>query len=273
MENYFTLEQEQKIIKLYTEEHRGQLYCAKAVGSTNVKKVKEVLKKYNIPIRNFAQAAAESNKNRALKKNENYFSIQSHNMAWLLGFLASDGSVSSSDNTIKIGLSAKDKDILEKIKAEVEIENKIVEYTTQDGFDCVDLHWTCAKHKQVLNEYGITPRKTFTLKPPTQLSPEYYIDYIRGYFDGDGSVNLIQGQSLRWQICSATKEILEWIVEVLYQQYNIPKVNILCDNKRKSLYYYFQYSTNATKQIHNILYTPNSLYLARKKNHFDEIIK
>lgn len=273
MGDYFTQEQEKLILKLYTEEQRGQLYCAKAVGSTNVKKVKEVLKKYNIPIRDFSHAAIVSNKNRALKKNEEYFSEQTHNMAWILGFLASDGTVSSSDNTIKICLSMKDKEILEKIKAEIEIENKIVEYTTQDGFDCVDLHWTCAKHKCILNEYGITPRKTFTLKPPTQLKSQYYIDYIRGYFDGDGSVNSIQGKALRWQICSATKEILEWIVEVLYKQYNIPKVNILCDNKRKSPYYYFQYSTNATKQIYNILYTPNSLYLARKKSHFDELIK
>jgi hypothetical protein len=41
---FFTEEQERIIIKLYTEEHRGQLYCAKAVGKTNVKKIKEVLK-------------------------------------------------------------------------------------------------------------------------------------------------------------------------------------------------------------------------------------
>jgi hypothetical protein len=116
MENYFTEEQEKLIIKLYTEEHRGQLYCAKAVGKTNVKKVKEVLKKYNIPIRTFSEAATLSNINRTLYKNKDYFKHQSHNMAWILGFLAADGTVSSSDNTIKIALSAKDKEILERIK-------------------------------------------------------------------------------------------------------------------------------------------------------------
>ena len=41
MENYFTEEQEKIILKLYIEEHRGQLYCAKAVGKTNVKKLKK----------------------------------------------------------------------------------------------------------------------------------------------------------------------------------------------------------------------------------------
>lgn len=279
MENYFTEEQEKLIIKLYTEEHRGQLYCAKAVGKTNVKKVKEVLKKYNIPIRTFSEAATLSNINRTLYKNKDYFKRQSHNMAWILGFLAADGTVSSSDNTIKIALSAKDKEILERIKIEMEIENKIVERTTRRGYDVVDLHWTCKEHKEDLAVYGITPQKTFTIKPPQNLEKQYYIDFIRGYFDGDGSVNLIHSKdkilALRWQICGATSEILQWIIDVLYEHYNIPKVNIHSDNSlpRKHTYYYFQYSTTSTKKIRDILYTPNSLYLKRKKEHFDKIIQ
>lgn len=272
MRGCFTKEQEEVIVKLYTEGRRGQLYCAKAVGSTNVKKVKEVLKKHGIPIRDFSQAASESNKNRALYKNEDYFNEESSNMAWILGFLASDGTVSSSNNTIKIGLSARDKEILEKIKKEIQIENKIVEYTTKDGFDCVDLHWTCAKHKQILAIYGITPNKTFTIKPPLQLSKKYWIDFIRGYFDGDGSVNLIQNKALRWQVCGATKEILQWIIDFLYEEFQIPKVNIMCQD-RENILYYFQYSTKATKQIYSVLYTPNSLFLKRKKDKFNEIIK
>lgn len=279
MRDYFTKEQEETIIKLYTEEHRGQLYCAKQVGSTNVRKVKEILTKHKIPIRNFSDAATLSNINRTLSKNKNYFKKQSSNMAWILGFLASDGTVSSSDNTIKIGLSAKDKEILEKIKQEIEIENKIVERTTKDGFDCVDLHWTCKEHKEDLATYGITPQKTFTIKSPQNLDPKYYIDFIRGYFDGDGSVNLIHSKgkvsSLRWQVCGATEEILQWIIDVLYTQYQIPKVNVNKDNSpnRKNTYYYFQYSTKATKKIREILYTDNSLFLQRKKNHYDKIIQ
>lgn len=273
MKNYFTEEQEKIIIDLYVNEGRGQLYCAKAVGSTNVNQVKKVLNKYNIHIRNFSEAATKSNINRAKYKNKEYFNHQNENMAWLLGFLASDGSVSSSDNGIKIGLAKKDREILEKIKQEVDIENDINEYTTKDGFDVVELRWTCAEHKQTLEQYGITPKKTLTLKPPIKLTSKYWIDYIRGYFDGDGSVNLINNKgdlSLRWQICGANKDFLQWIIDVLYNEYNIPKVNIQMIMKKNPLYY-FQYSTNATKQIYKILYT-NGLFLKRKKEHFDEII-
>lgn len=278
MENYFTPEEEKTIIRLYVEENRGQLYCAKAVGKSNVTKVKEVLKKHNIHIRNFSEAATKSNINRTLNKDKDYFKHQTSNMAWLLGFLAADGTVSSSDNTIKIGLSSKDREILEKIKAKVKIENKIVERTTKEGYNVVDLHWTCQEHKEDLAMYGITPQKTFTIKPPVNLNSDLYIDFIRGYFDGDGSINLIHTDgkptALRWQVCGATEEILQWIVDTLYIQYNIPKVKVYCDSKRnKHNYYYFQYSTNATKAIYKILYTKDSLYLKRKKDKFDEIVQ
>lgn len=277
MKDYFTKEQEELIIHLYVDEGRGQLYCAKACGSTNVSKVKEVLRKNNISIRDFSHAASLSNQNRAYKKNESYFDIPTSNMAWLVGFLASDGSISSSDNAIKIGLAKKDREILEKIKKEVEIENKIKEYTTNNGYEVAELVWSCKKHKDALNKYSVTPNKTFILRPPYMLPHKYWIDYIRGYFDGDGSINLIHSHekvnALRWQICSATKEILEWIIEFFYNEYWIPKVSIYHDmNHGKNELYYFQYSTNATKQIYSILYTPNSLFLKRKKDHFDEII-
>ena len=144
-------------------------------------------------------------------------------MAWCLGFLASDGTVSLNRNTIKIGLSAKDKEILEKIKIELKLENKITEYTTNTGFDIVELSWTCKEHKDALARYGIIPQKTNYLKPPFALDEEYWLDYLRGYFDGDGSICLSNG-NLRFSIVSNTKEILEWFVNWLYEKYNIPKI-------------------------------------------------
>lgn len=276
-----TVEEEQKIIKLYTEEKRGQLACAQEVlGIKNPNYTKKVLKKYNIPIRTHSEAAIISNKKRTYKKNENYFSNETSNMAWLLGFLASDGSIRKDRNEIKIGLSIKDKEILEKIKNELQLENNIKEYTTSEGYECCRLSWTSEQHKKDLAKYSIIPEKTFKLKPPYQLKREYWIDYIRGYFDGDGSINLIQNSNgrgngnLRWQVASATKEILEFIMNTLYEDYNISKVTILCDSRHNggADLYYIQYSSSATRKIYNILYTPNSLYLKRKKDKFEEIL-
>ena len=244
---------------------------AEKYGYSTTYTIKQILIKNNIPIRNASQNTSLYNKKNAKKKNIKYFDTQSHNMAWLLGFIAADGCVYQNKNEIKIGLSSVDREILEKIKEELQIENKICDYETNNGFLVSELRWTCAEHKQKLFEYGIIPNKTFCLGLPLKLKKEYYIDYIRGYFDGDGSINLIQnGNALRWQICSATSEILNWIVNFFHEEYGISKVNIQ-EWKRKHSLYSIQYSTNATKQIYKILYNGN-LCLERKYKHYTELI-
>lgn len=256
------------------------LYTSKLVNSSP-ETVKRFLKSKGIHIRSQGEAAVISNKNRAMKKDTNYFKRQCSNMAWLLGFLASDGTVRKNSNEIKIGLAIKDKEILEKIKEELQLQIEVKDYVTNTGYDACTLQWTCEEHKRDLADYHIIPAKTFVLKPPVEkLDRKYWIDYIRGYFDGDGSINLIANSNgrgngnLRWQVCSATPELLEWIVDFFYEEYGIPKVNLQAQNRPGSQHtlYCIQYSSRATRQIYNVLYTPNSLYLKRKKEHFEEIL-
>ena len=266
-----TEEDIKNIIHAYVDEKKGQVAAGKLAG-VGPYVVKRILKENGIKLRTANEATVISNQNRQKTKKEDYFSHQSHNMAWILGFIASDGTISKKRNTINIGLSAIDIEILEKIKKEINIGNEITTYTTSDGFQCASLAWTCEQHKKDLAQYNIIPQKTFKLHPPYQLDKKYWIDYIRGYFDGDGCINYLKNGSKRWQICSATPEILQWIIDYLFENFDIPKVNIQV-SKRKNLLYYFQYSTKSTEKIYKILYTPNSLYLARKKEKFDNMMK
>lgn len=195
-------------------------------------------------------------------------------MAWLLGFLASDGSISKDKNTIKIGLSSKDKEILERIREELKLEDSYVNgYTTNTGFDVNELSWTCAQHKQDLARYGIIPQKTFKLKPPYELNRKYWIDYLRGYFDGNGCITFHQQRNVIFTICSATKEILEFFIDFLYEDYGIDPVNIAEDKRGKNINYILSYSTNASLKIYQYLYTSNTLYLERKKEKYDQIVQ
>ena len=272
-----TKEQEEKIIKLYTEEKRGQSYCSKQVLKMNRPDiVKKVLKKYGVKIRNFKEAAVLNNKNRIkyTSKNINFFDNQSSDMAWIMGFIAADGTIRKDSNEIKIGLSIKDYDVLEKIKKTINLDEPIKTYTTKNGYDCCRLRWTCEEHKKALRDYSIVPNKTFVLQPPFKLDKKYWIDYIRGYFDGDGSVNLIHNKgsiSLRWQVCSATKCIIDFIVSYFEEEYGIPKVKIQ-ERKGRHTLYYIQYSTKASKKIFSLLYKENSLFCERKYNNFCKIL-
>lgn len=276
----FDTKEEAEVVRLYENELMGQLAVSKAVFKTaNVKKVKNILKKYGVHIRTQKESAIISNKKRASEKDEDYFSNPSHNMAWLMGFIAADGTIRKDENEIKIGLALKDKEILEQIRQELKLKTEVKEYVNSQGYECCKLQWTCEKHKKDLAKYSIIPQKTFKLIPPYDLDKKYWIDYIRGYFDGDGSINLIpnsngRGQgNLRWQLCSATKEMLEFVLNYFEEEYKIPKVTIQERTTGKNILYYIQYSSVATRKIYSILYTKNSLFLPRKKEHFEEILK
>lgn len=265
-----------KIIDNYVNKKYGLIKSGKEFSLT-ANKVKKILKENNIHIRNHYEANVIANKARAYDKNENYFSKENHNMAWILGFIAADGSIRKDSNSIKITLSRIDKEILEKIRKEIEITNPIKDYTTNKGFEISEFVWTCEQHKKDLEKYNIVPNKTFKIKPPYKLNREFWIDYIRGYFDGDGSVNLIKNSNgrgngnLRWQLCSATPEILQWIIDFLYEEYQIPKVSIQVQKRKENLYY-FQYGSKATRQIYDILYNESPMFLKRKKEHYQEIL-
>lgn len=277
--NNITEKQEQEVVSLY-QQGKGLLYCSKKIfGVSNTGLIKKILKNNGIRPRNHYESILLLPQNNVkYKQDKNYFKKQSSNMAWLLGFIAADGCVSSTRNLISIVVAKRDKEILEKIKNELSLENPIKEFETKDGFESCSLKWTCQEHKKDLKEYGIIPNKTFTLQIPEKLNHKFFIDYLRGYFDGDGSVNFINVNgkkkytALRWQVCSGNKAILEWFINTLEKDYSIPSVKIQTRLGKNPLFY-FQYSTNATKKIFEILYAENSLSLKRKKEHFAYIIK
>ena len=103
-----------------------------------------------------------------------------------------------------------------------------------------------------------------------KLSKEYWKDFIRGYFDGDGSISTAGPNAIRFQICSATEDVLKKIID-FFEENDIPRVNIQVTYRNKNPLYYFQYSSTSTRKIYNILYYDNCLCLPRKKKKFEEV--
>ena len=274
MANPIQLSQEviDKIIYDYTVNKYGLIKTGKNNG-VGERIVRRVLLENKIHIRSRGEAAIVSNmQRRQFNVDDSYFSTENSNMAYLLGFLASDGTVDKKNNRIKIGLSSIDKKFLMEIKEELKYEGDILDYITSNGFSVSELTFTSQQIKNDLARYNIVPNKTFTFKFPKNLNKKYWIDFIRGYFDGDGSVSTAGENAIKWQICSATKDVLETIVDFFYEEYHIKKVSILEQPRKNSTLYYFQYSTNAAKEIFPILYEKNSLKLPRKYLKFKELV-
>lgn len=254
-----------KIVENYLN-GMGQIASGKEFGISGVV-VKRVLQERKIRIRNYAESASISN---VLRKkyfcNEDYFKKETPRMAYILGFLAADGSVSLRENVLKITLSQKDKELLEQIKEELEYTGEIKDATTSKGFDISTLQITCKEYKQDLQKYNIVPQKTYTFSFPTILNKKYWIDFIRGYWDGDGTICTAGKEAIRASLCGYRKDFLEFVLSYLEKEYQIPKVTI----RQKNNTYYFQYSNNSTILLYKALYyEDNVMCMKRKKEKFD----
>ena len=248
----------EKVIYNYTILKKSRKNSGKEFNLSD-KIVKRILKENDIHIRTIQEA----NKSKYYI-NDKYFSTQGHNQAYIIGFLGADGNISSKDNRIDLELFSADLEILEKIRTELELERPIKIYECNNGYIKNKLYFYSAQIKQDLMTYGLVPNKTYSKDYhfPYKLEKEYIIDYIRGLFDGDGSIKKT-GSSITFQIDSSKKEIVDEIQKFLKEEYNIDTQ--ITSNKKINvvLYRLYCYGENA-KKIFEILYTPNSLFLKRK---------
>ena len=108
------------------------------------------------------------------------------------------------------------------------------------------------------------------------MNEDFIPDYIRGYFDGDGCITRTgyNGNGIEFKIVSASKEILVFFEDYFNKKYKQNKSHIYTRKKEESKLqlYDLKYSTNFSKELYNILYTPNSLYLKRKKEKYEQLL-
>lgn len=262
----FTATEEQYIIKSYQQgKSKNQLRLEFNVSE---KVIKRILEKNGIKIRQ----VQEANK-RKFNIDDTYFDTEGPNMAYIMGFWAADGNISVDENRLDLELNSNDIEILERIREELKSERPIKTYQCQNGYTKSKLLFWSSHIKQVFIEYGIVPNKTYSknFHAPYKLAKEYWIDYIRGFFDGDGCVK--KASSLTFELNSINKQFLLDIQNFMLEYYNI-KMEISIAHARPNeqvLYRLYCYGEKA-KQIYNVLYTPHSLYLQRKFNRWQELL-
>lgn len=195
----------------------------------------------------------------------NYFSKQNNRMAYIMGFLAADGNVSKNGNRIQSQLSLKDKEHLEMIQSEIG-GCEVYEYES-NGYKSCGWHCCSSQIKKDLAIYGIIPHKTGTLSIPKILDKQYWKDFIRGYFDGDGTI-CKDGTGFRITITSANKEILEDINNY-FEENGIKPSNLYKDHNNICI----RFRSQASIDIYNLLYYNDCLCLKRKKEKYIELMK
>lgn len=129
--------------------------------------------------------------------NEKFFErIDTEEKAYWLGFIAADGCVYAREKGepgLRITLQKSDASHLQKFMDAVHCNKPLSYFSRLSPKGDVHYYATCEliseQMFQDLSRQNIVPRKTKKILWPSLASNELYIAYIRGYFDGDGSIS------------------------------------------------------------------------------------
>ncbi len=196
--------------------------------------------------------------------NERYFeNIDNGTKAYWLGFIAADGCLTNTkgQRILFIELSRKDRNHLEKFKKEVGYGGPIYDLKRKSNNILSSKIQICScLMVQDLVKHGIIPNKTNFLKKP-DIDKKYYHHWIRGIFDGDGSVSLSKDGTLRGEFFG-TEKVLNFIVSYIPGTDKVSK-----KNKSKGYYHSFGGNKLANK-MYDYLYKNSEICLERKRNKF-----
>lgn len=269
----FTEEEIQKVVYNYTVLKMGQKRAGKEFNM-NDRMVKRLLMEQNIPIKSIQETNITS-----YPLNHNFFDIENEDMAYVLGMLASDGCIAQNENCIYIELQESDKEILEQINQKMQNGRPVKHYETNKGYKNCKLYFFSAHIKKRLRYYNLMPNKTYdeNFNFPFNLDKKYWIDYIRGYFDGDGCVK-VTSSSLTFQIDAHNRKVLEAMRDYFSTEHGI-KVEICVkypteNNKQTGNMYRLYCYGEPAKRIFELMYhSSDILKLKRKYNKYLEICK
>ena len=185
----------EEIIKRYVDGESSSSIAREM--NTFSAKITSFLRKSGVKIRN------NSERSQLYKIDSNMFEkIDSHEKAYFLGWLFSDGNVylGAGRFTISITLTEADKHVLDYLNEQIFTPPKKLAYKKERikisrGKEylckpCYKLQIDNKKMCEDLISLGCHPRKSKTLLFPNfdVIPKEYFAVFLRGYFDGDGCV-------------------------------------------------------------------------------------
>jgi hypothetical protein len=211
--------------------------------------------------------------------NEEFFESLNRTSAYVFGFWMADGTMHH-DRHYKISFSSKDLDHLEKVKKAISASIEIY-HEKRGGFytNCYELYVYSKKmFMDVINLGGQTRKSNFLTFP--RLPKELLADFMRGYFDGDGSVHYVKYSStknnrhynhieMRSNFTCGSKKFLLATMNILRDRLGLAKKVI---GQYGPHQFKLGYGQKDTYKLLNFMYYPNhNISLERKRVYLDKI--
>lgn len=209
---------------------------------------------------------------------EDFFEIiDSEEKAYWLGFMYADGYISEKvrgygQDSFGITLQIDDEEHLKKFKNAISATNPITYDKSKKGKNQCRLLLTSQKTVDDLISQGCFKHKSLILQPPKTVPEDLMFHFIRGYFDGDGSItkthtpgkNYITNEYRYGVNIVGTYEMCYWLQEKLEMG------SVIKEKRREGTYYYSLGGRKQLQEFFQMLYQNATIYMDRKYNRFKE---
>ncbi len=215
--------------------------------------------------------------------NHGYFNeINSEAKAYLLGFILADGSIEQGYgvNSVVICNSVDDLETGELFNKEIFPGNKLWFKDHPGKKRTFSIKGSSKEIIEDLSKFNIKPRKTYDTEFEFnfKLMPEnYYKDFIRGFFDGDGHVSFSkESKQFTMGFYATSKPFLEQLGLIIQEQF---KVKYIIDTKKATNMYVYCLRFNCDgerrsfiQKLYNWFYSDSSCFLKRKHDKFESYL-
>ncbi|RLD80848.1 MAG: hypothetical protein DRJ15_05980 [Bacteroidetes bacterium] len=168
-----------------------------------------------------------------IRYNENFFKVWSEEMAYVLGLIYTDGNLHirkdrSGYELGTLSFGQKDKELVEKFLNMIDCD-ATVRYRKRQKIKNVtsgELYYFSIGNNDLTNDLiklGVTPNKSLNMIFP-EIPDLFFRHFVRGLFDGDGSVYL-DGATLRVKLLSGSDQFIETL-NIRLEKFSFPLRNI-----------------------------------------------
>lgn len=208
--------------------------------------------------------------------------IWSANLAYAIGLIASDGCLSSDGRHLL--LVSKDIEQIRNIQKCLKLGAKIGVHTSGKRYDNRLYHrvqWGDVVLYQFLLGIGLTSKKSLTLGA-LHVPDEYFFDFLRGCFDGDGS--FYSYFDPRWKssfmfyinFASASVKFTDWLRETAFRLAGVTghiSRTLENANERKQMFSLRYAKRESLMLIRKMYELPDAVYLSRKRLKIAEALR
>ena len=202
-------------------------------------------------------------------------------MGYLLGYITADGCIVVSkdrkNHPFMLNITSADMKHLYALRKVLRSEHKI---SRKSGGESDTFAYQLQIRNPIITNdlmrLGILPRKTYNLSP-IKAPDKYFADFVRGFFDGDGSTyiyNVNESPQIKAGFVSSSSSFIEDLNQKLCKKLNIPPKTIhqvLPQDNKKLIKYSIDFYIEDCEKLAEFMYGNNpNLFLLRKRRIFEK---